>query len=529
MQGKQVISAFFRENGISCIFQLPGLHTLSLNAEIFRTETVKSITARHEMGCAFMADGYARASGKPAVLLVTPGPGLGNIVSGCMEAYSDDVPLFILHIDTDRKDIGKGILHELEYPENIFRHFTRDIFRITEPAQLRQSLDIAMKRCREDRPGPVLVSIPFSVLDREIPHCPRNTPESGDPASYTGLNQFLVDCEDILKHKTRPVIIGGKRLMHPRAGAIIEEICSRGIPFLTSTGGKGVVSDRAVFSFGNIIAKGVARDILRSADVVIAAGTRLRDVDSKRRGVKIRDLIHVDTDGRWINKNYSAAAHFGGNVETALEGLSAIMRNRVFDWDLADLKEKRRSEESALQSTPGHALVSLLRAAVPDDTIIVCDLNIPSYWAEYYLPVYFQRSFLMPRGISPIFYSLSAAIGAKTARPGNPCLAICGDGGILPQTAELATIVQYGIPVVIFVDNNMSYGVLEETMRSRYGIDGSMCLENPDFVKLAASYGIRGASADNLDQLRAIFRENVTWDEPFLIEFKDTVSAPPWG
>ena len=116
-----------------------------------------------------MADGYARASGKPALLLITPGPGLGNIVSGCMEAYSDDVPLFILHVDTDRKDIGKGILHELEYPENIFQHFTKDIFRISEPAQLRDTLDNALKRCTEGRPGPVLVSIPYSVLDREIP------------------------------------------------------------------------------------------------------------------------------------------------------------------------------------------------------------------------------------------------------------------------------------------------------------------------------------------------------------------------
>lgn len=100
MQGKQLISAFFRENGISCIFQLPGLHTLSLNAELFVSKTLKIITARHETSCAFMADGYARASGKPAVLLVTPGPGLGNIVTGCMEAYSDDVPLFI-----DRKSV----------------------------------------------------------------------------------------------------------------------------------------------------------------------------------------------------------------------------------------------------------------------------------------------------------------------------------------------------------------------------------------------------------------------------------------
>ena len=210
---------------------------------------------------------------------------------------------------TDRKDIGKGILHELEYPENMFQYFTKDIFRISEPAQLRDTLDNALKRCTEGRPGPVLVSVPYSFLDREIPYSPYNEPQPPGTASHPGLGRFLDACSDILKNKLKPVLIGGKGLMHPRAGAVVEEICAQGIPFLTSTGGKGTVSDRAIFSFGNIIAKGVSRDILDAADIVIAAGTRLRDVDAKRRGVKIRDLIHIDVDERWVNKNYPAAAY----------------------------------------------------------------------------------------------------------------------------------------------------------------------------------------------------------------------------
>jgi thiamine pyrophosphate-dependent acetolactate synthase large subunit-like protein len=176
MQGKQVIREFFRENSVSHIFQLPGLHTLSLNAELWCDESVKSVTARHETNCAFMADGYARASGKPAFLIVTPGPGLGNIISGCMEAYADDVPLFIIHIDTDRKDMGKGVLHELEHPENMFTYFTKGVFRVEQPGELRHLLDTAFKRCTGRRPGPVLVSVPFSMLDRDIRHGTHDPP-----------------------------------------------------------------------------------------------------------------------------------------------------------------------------------------------------------------------------------------------------------------------------------------------------------------------------------------------------------------
>jgi len=534
MQGKQLIRTFFREAGISHIFQLPGLHTLALNAELFCDQNIKTITARHETNLAFMADGYARASGKPAVILITPGPGLGNIVSGCMEAYCDDVPLFILHIDTDRKDIGKGILHELEAPENIFRHFIKAAFAADKPASLDVSLQQALRTCMTGRPGPVIVSIPFSLLDREIPtpvlsgQGRQPEPEEADAGE---LQAFLRNLEPILDGKNRPVLLGGKALMATHTGELVEDICGRaGIPFLTSTGGKGVVSDRNLFSLGNIIAKGVAREIIESSDLVIAAGTRLRDVDAKRRGVRIKDLVHIDIDDRWIGKNYPAMIHFTGDIGAALEGLSGIVGKRAFSWDLTRLKNKQTAEMASLKkSVGGYALIDLLRGVVPDTTTIVCDLNMPSYWAEYYLPVYFQRSFLMPRGISPIFYSLAAALGAKTARPDLPCLAICGDGGGLPQMAELATIMKYNIPLVIFVHNNSAFSILEDAMQSRHQIIGSMELTNPDFVKLARAFGLKAKRTRTLRGLKDIFLHDVHWDEPFLVEFVDRVSSPPWN
>lgn len=480
-----------------------------------------------------MADGYARASGKPAVLLITPGPGLGNIVSGCMEAYCDDVPLFIIHIDTDRKDIGKGILHELEAPENVFKHFIKAVFRVDKPAGLDASLKQALRTCLAGRRGPVLVSVPFSILDKEIPVSGLSgqdrQPESQE-ADAGGLQTFLRNLERILDGRHRPVLLGGKALMREHTGELVTEICGRaGIPFLTSTGGKGVVSDRNLFSLGNIMAKGVAREIIESADLVIAAGTRLRDVDAKRRGVRIKDLVHIDIDDRWIGKNYPAMIHFTGDIGAALEGLSGIVAKRAFSWDLVRLKNQQTSEMASLKkSAGGYALIDLLRSIIPDMTMTVCDLNMPSYWAEYYLPVYFQRSFIMPRGISPIFYSLAAALGAKTARPDLPCLALCGDGGGLPQMAELATIAKYNIPLVIFVHNNSSYAILEDAMQSRHQITGSMELTNPDFVKLARAFGVKARRTRSLRGLRDIFSRDVRWDEPFLVEFVDTVSSPPW-
>ena len=170
----------------------------------------------------------------------------------------------------------------------------------------------------------------------------------------------------------------------------------------------------------------------------------------------------------------------------------------------------------------------MIRESIPGETTTVWDSNLIAYWAEYYFSVIHQRSFIMPRGISPIFYGFPAAIGAKLGRPDRPCLSVSGDGGFLPTAGELATIKQYDIPVVALVYNNSSYGVLEDYMDSSYGIKGSMALTNPDFVKLARSFGIKAKRARTLGQLKAIFRRDVTWDEPFLIEFDFAVLTPPW-
>ena len=318
--------------------------------------------------------------------------------------------------------------------------------------------------------------------------------------------------------------------MKKEIGLILDEICrNTSIPFLTTTGGKGILREDSPYTFGNIMKKGITRDIIASSDIVIAIGTRLRDVDAKRRSVKIKELVHIDIDDQWMDKNYPSQLKFAGDLVKALHGIQRILKKRTFEWDIKGLAISREKEESLLlKQSSLYALIKLIRKAIPENTTIVCDLNIPSYWSEYYLPVYHQNSFLMPRGISPIFYSLPASIGAKLGRPDRPCIALCGDGGVLPTMGELATIQQYNIPVVIFIHNNSSFAILEDTMIDRYGIHGSMNLENPDFVKIARAFGIKAKRTKTLKGLEKIFRNDITWNEPFLIEFVHPVSPPPW-
>ena len=537
MLGKQAIAEFLSRNNIDYVFQLPGLHTLPLNALLSQQKNIRIITGRHESNLIFMADGYARASGKPGVLVVTAGPGLGNSVSGCMEAFNNDVPLLVIHVDVERKDIAKGILHGIAEPEAIFKHITKKTYFVSDIRDLAALLEDTYRQCLSGRKGPVLVSIPYTFFEKEIPtglssqeiEPDENCSTSADNEQKR-LDLFFNRFEELMRGKIKPLIIGGRALMKKETGLILDQICREtSIPFLTTTGGKGVLREDSQYAFGNIMKKGITRDIIASSDIVIAIGTRLRDVDAKRRSVKIKELVHVDIDDQWIDKNYPSQLQFTGDLIKALHGIQDILNKRAFKWDIKSLTISREKEESLLlKQSSAYALIKHIRKAIPENTTIVCDLNIPSYWSEYYLPIYYQNSFLMPRGISPIFYSLPASIGAKLGRPDRPCIALCGDGGALPTVGELVTVQQYNIPVVVFIHNNSSFAILEDTMIDRYDIHGSMNLKNPDFVKIARAFGIKAKRTKTLKGLEKIFRDDITWNEPFLIEFVHPVSPPPW-
>jgi acetolactate synthase-1/2/3 large subunit len=523
MLGKDAILHFFEREGVTTLFHLPGIHTLPLDEALIRAK-VNVIRGRHESNLSFMADGYARATGRPGVLVVTPGPGLGNAVSGCMEAHGDHVPLVVLHIDTGRKEIGKGILHELEEPHVIFTHFAKKTFFVSRTDELIPALDRSFRAATAGRKGPVVVSIPYQFLQKEVPFEIRgHDGEDPDEPDLRGL-------EEALQGRIRPVIIGGGALMSGNLGTMVDEMCTRHkIPFFSTTSGKGIVSEKNTYAFGNIMQKGIAKDIVSASDIVIAIGTRLRDVDAKRRGLKLKDFIHIDSDRTWMEKNYPTLLGISGNMTSSVEGLSSAFKDRRFDWDLETLKEAERKERKNLEKKSlGFRTMKLIRDAIPVDGTTVWDLNLIAYWAEYYFPVLHQRSFIMPRGISPLFYALPGAMGAKLGRPAQPCLAVCGDGSALPTLAELATIKQYNIPLVVLVYNNSSFGILEDYMVSSSGIEGSMALTNPDFVKLARAFGIKAKKATTLTQLKRIFLQNISWDEPFLIEFEFPLFPPPW-
>lgn len=525
MTARFVISDFFLRMGIREIFCVPGIHILPL-IDSFISSGISVYMARCERSLIFMVDGYSRASGKIGVAVVTPGPGLANSVVGCMEAFWSQVPILILHIDIGEENKGKGVLHEVFEPEKMLMELAKATIKVMDVEDLPQALCEAFFLTKKEDPGPVLLSIPYGLLEKK----------TDVSEAYLSRTQEEFEKEDfierfskILDRKKKPIILAGWQMMQEEAKKVFEEICTEAqIPFLTTTGGKGIVDEREIYAFGNVIQKGTVRRILNEADLVIAIGTRLRDVDTKRRGVPIKELVHITQNEKWLGKNYEPCLSGVGKPEFFLNEIKNVLKGRRFCWDLSALKEAYKSEIEGLKVHTGFRIIKAIRDAIPDETVTVWDLNLISYWAEYYFPVYRQRTFFLPRGSSTIFFGLPAAVGAKIARMDKPCLSVCGDGGVLASIAEFATMVKYKIPLVLLIYNNSSFGVLESYMVKRYGISGSMSLENPDFVRLAQAFGFKAKKARNEEELYFVLKRYVGWDEPFVIEFTHPTFLSPW-
>lgn len=528
MLGKEAIAAFLEHKGLENIFYLPGIHTLSLG-EVLNCSRFRVIMGRHEADIAYMADGFSRATGTLGFLLVGPGPAVGSVVAPCMEAWWSNVPLMIMFIGPTAREVTKGALHAVESPESLFTRITKRTYVITSPDDILPVLNEAFDRAVAPRQGPVAVSVAYNVLERPV-----RTGTDPHFGNRPGAPRATLDgpgLEEAIRGSQKPVIIGGRGLMSPEARIALERICSgSGIPLLVTTSGKGILREDEPYVFGNVIAKGIARDILRTADTIIAMGTRLRAVDTKSRGIKLRRLVHVDVDDRWFGRNYTTVFETAGDMMQAVGIVGDCFARRRTAWDMEELRKAYRDELAGLvRDREGSRTVALLRRLLPPDTVTVWDVNIISLWAEYCFPVFDQRSFLAPGGVSPIFYAFPAAIGAKLGRPHNPCLCVTGDGGFLGAAGELATMARYKIPVVVMVCNNNSFGLLETSVSERHGVQGRMALTNPDFVALAESFGIKAVRARGLPGLERALSGPVTWDEPFLIEFRQPVISPPWA
>lgn len=531
MTGGQAAVAMLKRHGVNTIFGLPGVQLDGIFDALYEErEAIRVIHTRHEQATAYMADGYARVTGKEGVCLVVPGPGLLNASAGLATAYACNSPVLCLtgQIRSDLIEVGRGLLHEIPNQLGLARSVTKHAARAMTPQEIPATIQEAFRQLRTGRPRPVEVEIPPDILLARAgvallpPAAPRERP-AGDPDLIERAAQLLGEAHS-------PLIYAGGGVL--RAGAS-EELLQLAemlqAPVIVSNNGKGAISDRHYLAFGQV----ADRELRAKADVILAVGTRFVDITGEPRPVATdQTLIRLDIDPEEIERNQPATVGIEADAKAGLAALAerAGRYNRTRpsrEEELTALKQAIAERVNAIQ--PQAAFGLAIRAELPDDGILVSEMTQVGYWSNFGYPTYLPNTFLTPGYQGTLGFGLTTAMGAKVGRPDVPVVSINGDGGFGFTLNELATMVQHRIGVVAVVFNDNAYGNVRRIQQVEFGGRTiASDLVNPDYCKLAEAFGIAGRRAETPDQLRAVLREALAANEPALIEVPVGEMPNPW-
>ncbi len=509
--------------GARHVFGIPGVHTVALY-DALHTSTLTHILARHEQGAGFMADGYARATGEPAVALVITGPGVTNVATPIGEAYTDSSPVFVLssNVASAHLDAMRGNLHDLKDQRAVMRAITKWNERATRADDVAPLIAEAWRQMTTGRRLPVNVEVPLDVLDQPIAAGGITAPD-GEP-TVPDISDAIDRAASALSGAAKPVIYAGGGATSTAAGDAIARIAERlKAPIVTSIQGKGSVPASHPHNLDALWTQGNAvDDLVKEADALLVIGSRLGVQATEGFAFPIPDtIVRIDIDPEEMTRNATPTVAIEADARLAAEQLSNALERleSASTWDPSRFAEVREAARRSAFGADRIEWLEAIQAALPPEAPIAWDMTMMSYVAGYLYPVERPRTFLFPTGYGTLGFALPAAIGAKVGMGDTPVAVVVGDGGFQFTMQEVATAIQFrlGIPIIIFNDSTYS-AVKDEQKQTRGGRYAAVDLVNPDYVKLAEAYDIPGVRAETPAALTEAIREAVTRDQPTIID-----------
>lgn len=518
--GRALVDMLIRE-GVDTLFGLPGIQLDAFYYALHDAgDAIRVIHTRHEQATAYMADGYARVTGREGVCSVVPGPGLLNASAALSTAYACNSPVLCVtgQIRSDLIEQAKGMLHEIPNQLGMVRSVTKHAARANTPEEIPGTVQEAFRQLRSGRPRPVEVEVAPDILFAEA--------EIALPAPVAPRQRFAGDPDVIdraarlLGEATAPLIFAGGGVAPGGATAELTELAELlQAPVILSRHGKGAISDRHYLAQSGL----AEPEYLPQADVVFVVGSRFADILGGRRNFSPDlKLIQLDIDPEEIGRNYPVTVGIEADVKAGLAALIDRIGqyNRKRPSREAELTAFKTAATAKINSVQPQADFGLaIRAEMPDEGIIVNEFTQVGYWAYLGMPVYLPNTFLTPGYQGTLGYGFTTAMGAKVGKPDVPVVSINGDGGFGFTLNELSTLVQHDIRLIAVVFNDNAYGNVRRIQDEDY--DGRILaadLVNPDYLLLAKAFGITGRRAETPAELRLHLRESIKADEPTLIE-----------
>ena len=518
MTGGQALVQSIKSYGVDTIFGLPGVQLdNTFDALYDERDSIRVLNARHEQSTAYMAYGYAASTGKVGVYLVVPGPGLLNTTAALSTAYATNAPVLAIsgQVDSSQINKGYGALHEIPNQLETIELLTKWAQRIESPSAAPVAVREAFRQLRTGRPRPVELEMSPDVMGRTeevelLDPVNRYPPVEADPDA-------VANAAELLANASNPIIFAGGGAAD--AGEPIRELAEvLQAPVIMTPNGRGTISDRHPLALTML----GGRHVYADADVVLAIGTRF-DRPATDWGIDDRmKIIRVDVDQDEVDRIIrpdiglvGEARHTLGQIFDLVDRTTSTRPSRA--TEMASIKE--RVEDQLFEFQPSHDFARVIREELPDDGFLSGEITQLSAYADIGFPVYKPRTFIGAGYQGTLGYGYATALGVQVGNPDKKVLSINGDGGFLYTMPELATAVRHQIPLVAIVVNDGAFGNVKYIQQTRYGgREIANSLTNPDFVKLAESFGIAGLRATTPDELGKAIREGFANHHPTLID-----------
>ena len=506
---------------VDTVFGIPGVHTLDVCRGLEKGE-VTHVQTRNEQGAGFMAEGYARATGKPGVALVISGPGVTNAATALGQCYADSLPMLLLSAEAASYSIGKGwgVLREVSEQKAVTQPLTALSATARRAADVPELMAQAFSIFASERPRPVHISIPIDVQAElvEDTWAPVSLPSRPEPRA--GL---VAEAAAVLKSAQRPLVLTGGGAW--QAAGDLTALAERlGAVVIASTAGKGIVPDDHPLSLSASTVRPEVQAFIGEADSLLAVGTELSETDSFVERLDIRGkLIRVDIDPRKMNDVYPADLAIVADAGPAMAALARALEGHDGTAVRTQAEDIVRGVRHAIEANLSHSerqhakLLSALKDCVPEDTIFAGDACQLVYTGAFAMPMAAPRRWFYPAGYCALGCALPNAIGAKRALPERPVIVLAGDGGFMFTVQELMVASELGLPLPVIVWENGGLKQIQDDMDNRdierVGVEGT----NPDFLLLAEACGCHGERPTDAGSFQQSVVAALKADRPTLI------------
>lgn len=522
-RGADVVIQTLKQDGVDLVFGYPGGAIMPVYDALVNSG-IRHILVRHEQGAAHAAEGYARASGKVGVCIVTSGPGATNLVTGIADAFMDSVPIVCLTGQVPTQMMGTDAFQEIDI-YGITMPVVKHSFVVKDPQKLQSVIHQAFNIAKSGRPGPVLVDLPKDVQIAQV-----NLDPTLPNGALNGIIQLssgdFEHAAQLISNSQRPIILAGNGIYHANAlhefRTFIEKVK---VPTVNTLKGLGTVSGRHPMFLGMLGMHGtkVANMAIQNCDLLIGIGVRFDD----RATGKVSEfapkakVIHMDIDRAEIGKMLQPAVALHGDLKQTLPVLTNLCSTPdIEDWVTHVEKLKAYKPGYYKRQLTPQWLLELLSDEAPPDAIVTSDVGQHQMWVAQYFKFEHPSCWITSGGAGTMGFGLPAAVGAQLAKPENIVICITGDGSFMMNIQELATVRRYNLPIKIFLLDNKALGLVRQWQELFFDrrfseIDLS---DNPDFVKLAESFGIRGIKLNHDRHVPSIIHETLRSEGPVLVQ-----------